>query len=182
MPVCQWHFLKSFDIVWKGRFGPLVPSSLIIPPLHVKTHTCAHAHSDMEAQTGGDRQLSRDPGESRAEWSGSLAGTLTFTLKCFNRTKVDKGRQWRIRSYNGLSTLQVRWACYWTELFPSPQSLISPRKLVINKRCRLITTNMTSWLTRFFFWCYKLVGTKTGLVLCALASNKYTTRQISYNQ
>lgn len=152
-------FGKACPLHW---FGPLVPSSLIFPPLHVKTHAHTHAHtythSDIEAQTECVLDM-REVTDSwaatpeRAEWSGSPAGMLTFTLKCFNRTKVDKGRQWRIRSYNGLSTLQVRWACYWTELFPSPQSLISLRKLVINKKCRLITANMTSWLTRFFCLC-----------------------------
>lgn len=85
-----------------------------IPPLHVgalmskHTHMCVYRHTQTLCLIWGRWQTVK-PRPRRAEWSGSPAGTLTFTLKCFNRTKVDKGRQWRSRSYNGLATLQVYW-------------------------------------------------------------------------
>lgn len=72
------------------------------------THTRSHRHTRGLRLMWG-RWQTVQPRPRRAEWSGSPAGTLTFTLKCFNRTKVDKGRQWRSRSYNGLATLQVYW-------------------------------------------------------------------------
>lgn len=135
-----WHLLL-FKIAYNGllfkfgkcwgalhRSGPLVLSSLIFPPLHVdallskhntnactKTHACVRAHTEGLCLIRG-RWQTVEPRPWRAERSGSPAGTLTFTLKCFNRTKVDKGRQWRIRSYNGLATLQV----YWTLAISNP--------------------------------------------------------------
>ncbi len=91
-----------------------------IPPLHVgalmskHTHKRVHRHAHTQRHTQSlcliwGRWQTVEPRPWRAERSGSPAGTLTFTLKCFNRTKVDKGRQWRSRSYNGLATLQVYW-------------------------------------------------------------------------
>lgn len=157
---CGWINVVTLTCLWESVPSILVwPSCSLIYYIHsTSKHTHTQTRSDIEAQTECVLDM-REVTDSwaatpeGAEWSGSPAGTLTFTLKCFNRTKVDKGRQWRIRSYNGLSTLQVRWACYWTELFPSPQSLISLRKLVINKKCRLIAANVTSWLTSFFCLC-----------------------------
>lgn len=85
-----------------------------VPPLHgcalmsKHTHMRVRRHTQWPCLIWGRWQTVK-PWPRRAERSGSPAGTLTFTLKCFNRTKVDKGRQWRSRSYNGLATLQVYW-------------------------------------------------------------------------
>lgn len=174
-----WSLWHVFGKACPPRsFGPLVPSSIIFTPRQ-NTHSLRYIEAQTECvldmREVTDSWAATPEG---AEWSGSPAGTLTFTLKCFNRTKVDKGRQWRIRSYNGLSTLQVRWACYWTELFPSPQSLISLRKLVINKKCRLIAANVTSWPTSFFLFVLETSWPTNGdLVSCVPKRTKCKIRQ-----
>lgn len=95
---------------------PTCPLISNCPPLHVAALMSKHIHMHVYRHTHRHTPSLRliwgrwqtvEPRPRRAERSGSPAGTLTFTLKCFNRTKVDKGRQWRSRSYNGLATLQV---------------------------------------------------------------------------
>lgn len=116
----KWAF-TAFHLYLESARGTSVvwpTCSLIsdIPPLHAGTlmsiHTHMHIHRHTDTQSLcliWGRWQTVEPWPWRAEQSGSPAGTLTFTLKCFNRTKVDKGRWWRSKCYNGLATLQVYW-------------------------------------------------------------------------